>query len=341
MSVEAANLSTTALTPVRAQVAGAIKNAAGQTGTSFAYLLATAKMESDFNPTATATTSSAKGLFQFIEQTWLGTVKEAGAHFGYGQYADAISRTPSGGYTVADPAARAEILRLRDDPVASSAMAGVLTQSNSFQLTGEIGRRPSDAELYMAHFMGVGGAAKLINNAESNPNMSGAALFPNAAAANQSIFYDRSGNARSVSQVYAELTSRYDRAVNAASTQNAIAAGGTLPATATSFAPVLSDVTVADNAAFLSSFPDLRGGSTTAPAARASAPATSQSAQPEPMFRSLFQGGDRAQPVSSAVQELWGNRNSLTSSDPLAQQPTLRAPRPLDLFSDRSGTFSG
>ncbi len=107
MSVEAANLSTTALTPARAQVAGAIKNAAGQTGTSFSYLLATAKMESDFNPTATATTSSAKGLFQFIEQTWLGTVKEAGAHFGYGQYADAISRTPSGGYTVTDPAARA------------------------------------------------------------------------------------------------------------------------------------------------------------------------------------------------------------------------------------------
>ena len=344
MAVDTTNLSSTALTPARAQVAGAIKNAAGQTGTSFSYLLATAKMESDFNPTATATTSSAKGLFQFIEQTWLGTVKEAGAQFGYGQYADAISRTPSGGYTVTDPAARAEILKLRDDPVASSAMAGVLTQSNSFKLTGEIGRRPSDAELYMAHFMGVGGAAKLINSAESNPGMPGAALFPNAAAANQSIFYDRSGNARSVSQVYSELTTRYDRAVNAASTQNAIAAGATLPVTmASSFAPASSEVTVADNAAFLSRLPDLRSGSNTTavPSTSTATPAAARSTSPEPIFRSLYQGGERAQPVSSAVQELWGNRASLTNTDALAQQPTLRAPQPLDLFSDRSGNFSG
>ena len=48
-------------------------------------------------------------------------------------------------------------------------MAAVLTQSNSFKLTGKIGRRPTDAELYMAHFMGVGGAGKLIQNAEDNP----------------------------------------------------------------------------------------------------------------------------------------------------------------------------
>ena len=72
-------------------------------------------------------------------------------------------------------------------------MAAVLTQSNSFKLTGKIGRRPSDAELYMAHFMGVGGAAKLISNAEDNPQASAARMFPNAAAANRSIFYDRSG----------------------------------------------------------------------------------------------------------------------------------------------------
>ena len=51
-------------------------------------------------------------------------------------------------------------MKLRDDPDAASAMAGVLTQSNSFKLTGKIGRRPTDSELYMAHFMGVGGAGQ-------------------------------------------------------------------------------------------------------------------------------------------------------------------------------------
>jgi hypothetical protein len=179
--------------PTRAKIAGSIKQAASTTGASFEYLLATAKMESNFNPKAAATTSSARGLFQFIDQTWLGTVKEAGAHLGYSNYADAITKNPSGSYSVDDPTARAAIMKLRDDPDAASSMAAVLTQSNSFQLTGKIGRRPTDAELYMAHFMGVGGAGKLIQSAEDNPNASAARMFPNAAAANQSIFYDRSG----------------------------------------------------------------------------------------------------------------------------------------------------
>src|ERR1700759_5567229 len=83
---------------LRARIAGAIKQAANTTGTSFQYLLTTAKMESDFNPKA-----SASGLFQFIGQTWLGTVKEAGAQLGYGQYADAITKSSSGNYSVTDP----------------------------------------------------------------------------------------------------------------------------------------------------------------------------------------------------------------------------------------------
>src|SRR5580658_9262405 len=186
----------------RAGIAGAIKQAADAIGASFEYLLATAKMESSFNPTAGASTSSAHGLYQFIDQTWLATVKEAGAQFGYGDYADAITKSSSGTYSVSDPAMRKTIMKLRDDAAASSSMAAVLTQSNSFQLTGKIGRRPSDSELYMAHFMGVGGAAKLIANAEDNPQASGAALFPNAAGANRSIFYDHTGRARSVSEVY-------------------------------------------------------------------------------------------------------------------------------------------
>ena len=191
MSVDTSSATATAgVDPSRVRIAGAIKQAANTTGTSFEYLLATAKMESNFNPKAAASTSSARGLYQFIDQTWLGTVKEAGTQLGYGKYADAITKSPSGSYSVSDPAARSAIMKLRDDPEAASSMAAVLTQSNSFKLTGKIGRRPTDGELYMAHFMGVGGAAKLISNAEDNPNASAARLFPNAAAANRSIFFD-------------------------------------------------------------------------------------------------------------------------------------------------------
>lgn len=295
----------------RADIGGAIKRAASATGASFQYLLTTAKMESNFKPTAAATTSSARGLFQFIDQTWLGTVKEAGAALGYGNYAKAIEKTAEGGYAVSDPATRREILKLRDDPEAASAMAGVLSQSNALKLSESIGRRPSDGELYMAHFMGVGGAAKLITAAQDSPQRSAAALFPAAAAANRSIFYDRDGSARSVSGVYSVLSERYAAAANATTPQ-------TVQALSAPVAP----------AAFLSRFPDTRD----APAVAA----PSAQVQNEPMFRTLFQTGARNEPIAPAVRELWGNGTSLSSA-----QSNGRAAGALDLFSDRSGQFSG
>src|SRR6201997_708446 len=226
MSVDTSNATAATAVP---RVSGAIKQASNSTGTSFEYLLAAAKMESDFNPSAGASTSSARGLYQFIDQTWLATVKDAGSQFGYSQYADAITKTSSGDYTVSDPSTYRSILKLRDDPAASSAMAGALTQSNSFQLTGKIGRRPTDSELYMAHFLGVGGAAKLINSAVDDPQASAAKMFPSAAAANRAIFYDKQGNARSVSDVYAVLSSRYDSAAGSSATQTALAMYGASP----------------------------------------------------------------------------------------------------------------
>src|ERR1700687_3839988 len=114
MSVDTSSATATAgVDPSRVRIAGAIKQAASTTGASFEYLLATAKMESNFDPKASASTSSARGLFQFIDQTWLGTVKEAGSQLGYGQYADAISKSSSGSYSVSDPGARDAILKLR------------------------------------------------------------------------------------------------------------------------------------------------------------------------------------------------------------------------------------
>jgi len=340
MSVDRSNATAAAgVDPARVRVAGAIKQAANSSGTSFQYLLATAKMESDFNPTAGASTSSAHGLYQFIDQTWLATVKDAGGQAGYGQYADAITKTSSGDYTVSDPAAQRAVMKLRDDPQAASAMAAALTQNNSFQLTGKIGRRPTDGELYMAHFMGIGGAAKLIANAEDNPQASGARLFPNAAAANRSIFYDRQGRARSVSEVYAELNARYAGAANSQTIQTALAMyGSSSPSTAVASAAVPTPAV--DSATYLSTFPTVRAA---APVTLASASDASQkAASTDPIFRSLFQVDERAQPVSPKLGELWGNSSSLTSvASADGAAASAGGPRPLDLFSDRNGTFSG
>ena len=336
MSVDTSNA--TAATGV-ARVTGAIKQASNSTGASFEYLLATAKMESDFNPTAGASTSSARGLYQFIDQTWLATVKEAGGELGYGQYSDAITKTSSGDYVVSDAAARQAIMKLRDDPAIASAMAGALTQSNSFQLTGMIGRRPSDSELYMAHFMGVGGAARLISTAEDNPQANAARMFPGAAAANRSIFYDRSGNARSVSEVYSVLNARYAGAANSSQTQTALAMFGRGSSASASVSGAAMTPAVS-SAVYLSTFPDIHAAQAVS---SANVDAGSNTQPSDPLFRSLFQADDGAQAVSPTVQALWGNSSSLVSnaSGRAAASGNTSAPAPLDLFSDRSGTFSG
>ena len=355
MSVDTSNAQAAGVDPTRVRVAGAIKQAAMSSGTSFQYLLATAKMESDFNPSVGASTSSAHGLFQFIDQTWLATFKDAGAQLGYGSYANMITRSWDGSYSVADPAARQTIMKLRDDPTVASDMAAALTQTNSFRLTGMIGRRPTDSELYMAHFMGVGGAAKLIGNAEDNPQASAARLFPNAAAANRSIFYDRtSGRARSVSEVYSVLQQRYASAASSSATQSAMASvGGDIkPAVAVASASGSSNLAAPsiDSATYLSTFPDTR--SAAALASTASATTVASAAPSSPVFRSLFQDGGRSQPVSQAVRELWGSSASLTSDPPVssgtttpsntvAALPASSTGGGLDLFSDRNGTFSG
>ena len=100
------------------QITGAIRQAAQSTGISFDYLLTTAKIESNLNPAAQASTSSAKGLYQFIDQTWLGTMKQDGAALGLGRYADAIARAPDGHYEVS------ESWHARCDPAAPQRPAG-------------------------------------------------------------------------------------------------------------------------------------------------------------------------------------------------------------------------
>src|SRR5712672_151828 len=215
-------------------VVGAIRTAARATGTNFQYLLATAQVESGLDPNAAVASSSAKGLFQFIDQTWLTTLKEAGPALGYGRYADAIVKTPSGRYEVADPAIRRDILALRDDPAANAAMAGAFTHQNAAVLTQKIGRNPSEGELYVAHFLGAGGAGQLINLASQNPGATAASVFPNAAKANPSIFYDRQGQARSASEVYHVLVARYDVArASPAVPASAVAANVAVAAPAT------------------------------------------------------------------------------------------------------------
>jgi len=189
--------------PSSGGVEAAIRRASTATGVDFDFLMKTARRESAFNPSAQARTSSAAGLFQFIEQTWLATVKTSGAKHGYGQYADLIHRGGDGRWRV-EGSARNVVLDLRFDPQAASTMAGELTASNAAYLRGRTGREPGAGDLYAAHFLGPAGAAKLMEAMTSRPGDSAPALFPEAASANRSIFY-RDGRPASVAEVHANL----------------------------------------------------------------------------------------------------------------------------------------
>lgn len=280
-------------------VAGAIRDAARSTGTSFEYLLTTAQIESNLNPAAQATTSTAKGLYQFIDQTWLATMKNAGPALGFSRYAGAIVQGADGRYDVPDPAARAAIMRLRADPAVSATMAGAFTRTNAAQLNTAIGRAPSEGELYIAHFLGPDGAAKLIAASSSQPNANAATMFPQAAAANPSIFYDRAGRPAAAAAVYSKLTGRYD------------------VARALAFAPNGRMVAPQDTAAVAQAYAQARNEPPPVPDNR-------------PLFQAMFtdrpQGG-----VSQAVNTLWGQAKVGTLAETQAAGEPSKL---LDLFRD-------
>lgn len=182
-----------------------IRKAADRTGVDFGFLLKTAKRESSLNPKAKAGGSSAAGLFQFVEQTWLGQMKRHGAKHGYGAYASMIEKGADGRLRCGSDEARRAVMDMRFDPSCSSLMAGELASDHAAYLKGRVGREPTSGELYAAHFMGPAGAAKLIEAQARSPGASAAGLFPQAAASNKTIFY-RKGRAATVAEVYANLT---------------------------------------------------------------------------------------------------------------------------------------
>ena len=185
---------------IRGIVEAAISRASQATGVNFSFLMKTANRESGMNPRAQASSSSAAGLFQFVEQTWLSTLKQHGAAHGYARYADLISKGSDGRYHVEGAEAKRAVMDLRLDPHAAAMMAGELTADSAAYLKGRTGRDPTAGELYAAHFLGPQGSAKLIEAAERQPGASAAHLFPAEAHANKAIFY-HGGQPATVGQV--------------------------------------------------------------------------------------------------------------------------------------------
>lgn len=322
------------------RITAAIQAASQSTGTNFDYLLRTAYRESNLNPTAAATTSSARGLFQFIDTTWLMTVKEDGPAFGLQNEAGAIEKTADGQYIVRDPQVRAQILKLRNNPEIAAVMAGAFSRRNAAEIQSVLGRQPTSGELYIAHFLGANGAKRFLAMRANEPDASAAAAFPLPARANRSIFYNAKG-ARSIDEVYRALVAKHDGpsvapAVAIANAPNPLTAIPNLinrivsafvpartPAEAPAGAIARIQRTAPPPAAVARAAPAARPANVqqanvnsrvpvvNAPAAHpvsfTNAPPLRTSYGPEepPIFRGLFQNEPNS-PLSPRVQELWG-----------------------------------
>ncbi len=295
-------VSTWSVSDVTQGIAGTLRKAAQATGAGFDYLLKTAMRESSMDPSAKARTSSAAGMFQFVEQTWLEMVKTSGPKYGLDAEAGAIARTSGGRYIVRDARDREQILALRHDPEISALMAGEFTERNSATMTSALRRPPSEGELYVAHFLGAQGAIDLIRLASAAPGTKAADHFPEAASANRSTFYS-GGKPRAAADVLASLVRKHEAV------------------------PAIRDNSAADPmlaqgpASFFTNAP---------PTGPAMAYADSR-----PVFHSLFQTGGARAPVSPYVQGLWSELVPAKSSGQKPVPASGSGPgtvgRPLDL----------
>jgi hypothetical protein len=196
-------------------LAETIVRAAEETGVDPAYLMALADKESSLLPASKAETSSAEGLFQFLEGTWLEVIRRYAAKHGFSGAADSVQLV-RGQAVVADPAQRAWLLNLRRDPYLSALMAGEMINTHRDILAGKAQRDPSFSELYMAHFLGVNGASRFLELLEAKPTESAARAFPRAAKANRAIFVQTaksektSGKAKPKAVTLADVRDRFD-----------------------------------------------------------------------------------------------------------------------------------
>jgi len=197
---------------IKRELVETVVRAARNTDTDPTLLMSIADKESAFAPTVKASTSSATGLFQFIDSTWLRVVRDFGAQHGLEKEAAAIDSS-DGPPSIADPAARRRILGLRNDPYLSAILAAEMLKHDAAHIAARIGRELSDGETYLAHFLGPSDAEKFITKLVSEPRYAAPKLLPKPARANRSIFFvaaKRRAGGLSVADVHQKFETMMD-----------------------------------------------------------------------------------------------------------------------------------
>ena len=174
---------------IRRHLVQTIVRAAQAVQTDPVLLMAVADKESSFVTAVQAKTSSATGLYQFIERTWLGVVRDFGPKYGLEKEAALVTADANDRPVITDAAERARVLELRRDPYLSALMAGEMLKRDAGRIAQRIGRELTLGEVYLAHFLGVDDAGEFLANVVNKPAAAAAVLLPGPARANRSIFF--------------------------------------------------------------------------------------------------------------------------------------------------------
>ena len=174
---------------IRRHLVQKIVTAAQKVETDPVLLMAVADKESSFKTEVQAQTSSATGLFQFTERTWLGVIRDFGPKYGLAADAALVVAGDNGRPTVTDAAERTRLLEMRRDPYLSALMAGEMLKRDAARIALRIGRELTLGEVYLAHFLGPDDAEDFLASVMDKPKAAAAQMLPGPARANKSIFF--------------------------------------------------------------------------------------------------------------------------------------------------------
>jgi len=199
---------------IGSDVLAAIRLGSIRTGVDFSFLMELARVESSFNPAARAPKSTATGLFQFMDYSWIEAIRKYGANYGLKDYAtrvklidDGEQGQPSMTY---DPL-QLEVLALRLNPRLSTLLAAENIKRNKRNLSSRLRRKLGRTDLYLSHFFGLSGAVKFLETLNEKPASTAGELFPKAVAArNRDIFQSWQKQPRTVAEVYQWFDSKFN-----------------------------------------------------------------------------------------------------------------------------------
>lgn len=199
---------------IDSDIVAAIRLASLRTGVEFSYLMELAGAESSFDPQARAATSSASGLFQFKDESWLDAVRSYGHEYGLAYYAAQIEQRQDDEEGVlpyiADQEVQQRVLDLRFNPQLAALMTAEHVRSNRTRLATTLDRQPGRTELYLTHFFGTSGAISFLKALAETPDRIAGEVFPGPARRNRSIFQTRDRVPRTVAEVYKVLSSKFN-----------------------------------------------------------------------------------------------------------------------------------